>query len=218
MIYISKEFTNTLKLTIPIPPSINNDYMKPKGILKFNPIKKKYYAIGTMYETAEAKKFKKDMIKLIKKEIDKQNFKPIENHSFVYLYWTWFFPSIKNDTNNRYKCAIDSITEFSDEFKKTKIWNDDNISMNKDVKIYYDSKNPRVELEIKYAPDIGIFDNEEDYNKFINTYCNNCKKGNKIGQKGGCSIYKKILESRIIEEVEINFDTGEKKCLNFKQK
>lgn len=180
----------------------------------------KPFAMAMMYETAEAKKFKNDMVKLIKQEIEKQNFKPQENYSFVNLYWTWFFASVKNDTNNRLKCPIDAITQFGDTFKELKVWTDDNVSMNKDVKIFYDSINPRVELEIRYAPDVGIFNDKLEYDDFINTYCNKCKKGNKIGQKGGCSVYSNAMESRIKEEIPMNTEEekNNKKCLKFKEK
>jgi len=180
-----------------MPPSINNDYMKCRGIMKYKGGKP--FAMAMMYETAEAKKFKKNMVKLIKEEIIKQEFETREDYSFVNIYWTWFFPSVKNDTNNRLKCAIDAITMFGDEFEDLKIWTDDNVSMNKDVKIYYDSINPRVELEIRYAPDVGIFTDKEEHDSFVNTYCNKCKKGNKIGLKGGCLVYRNAMESRIKE-------------------
>lgn len=192
--------------------------MKPRGILKYNPKKHKYMAMAMMYETAEAKQFKKNMVQLIKKEVDKQKFKVDNTDTFVLIEWTWFFPSIKNDTNNRFKCAIDAVTEFGDIYTDLKIWNDDNLSMNIDKRIYYDSKKPRVELKIWQSSFIGVFDDKQDLNKFVNTYCNNCTKGKKIGQKGGCSIYKKALESRIQDDLHIDFNTGEKKCLKFKVK
>jgi hypothetical protein len=199
---------NKLKLTIPIPPSINNDYLKPRGIL--TTFKGKTIATAMMYETKLAKDFKKEMVKKIKEEITKQNFIR-EYNKFVRINWTFFFPRIDMDSNNYYKSFLDSITETNGL-----IWNDDNISMNTDTRIYYDSKSPRVEIEIYYEDFIGIFDNQDDLDKFIDNNCSQCKKGSKVGQKGGCSIYKKALESRIQEDLEINFESGEKRCLNKK--
>lgn len=196
-----------LKLTIPIPPSINNDYMKPRTIMK--QVGDKKIPMTIMYESTEAKKFKKDMVNLIKSEIKKQEFNKDEN-KFTIVEYIFFFPKTNMDTNNYYKTFIDSITE------SEKIWKDDNISMMKDKRIYYDSKNPRVEVKIYYAPFIGIFDNQDDLDNFIEHNCNQCKKGNKIGQKGGCTIYKNALESRIQDELEINFETRIKKCLKKK--
>lgn len=199
---------NKLKLTIPIPPSINNDYLKPRGIL--TKVKGKTIATAMMYETKLAKDFKKNMVKKIKEEITKQNFIR-EYNKFVRVNWTFFFPRIDMDSNNYYKSFLDSITE-----TKGLIWDDDNVSMNTDKRFYYDSLNPRVEIEIYYEDFIGIFDNQDDLDKFVDNNCTQCKKGGKIGQKGGCSIYKKALESRIQEELKINFESGEKRCLNKK--
>ena len=102
------------------------------------------------------------------------------------------------DTNNYYKCFIDAITNCTNL-----IWKDDNITLMRDNRIYYDSNNPRVEVDIYYSDHIGIFDNQEDLDNFINNNCSQCKKGNKIGQNGGCSIYKKAMESRIQDEIDM---------------
>lgn len=212
------ENKNTLNLTIPIPPSINNGYLKPRAFMQYNPKTKKMIPMAQMYETKEAKDFKRHCITLLKREVERKNFKPNSTKSFFFIEWTWFFKTVKNDTNNRLKVPIDSISEFGDKYENLRIWEDDNLSMNIDKRIYYDTNNPRVELELYEAPFIGIFDNQEDLDNFISTYCNNCKKGNKIGQKGGCSIYKKATQSRIQEEIDINFETGEKICNKIKNK
>lgn len=196
---------NQLNLTIPIPPSINNDYMKSRAFIQGGRPK------SMMYESSVAKKFKKEMVKLIKNEISTQGFNKESEGKFVRIEYTFFFPRVNMDTNNYYKCFIDSITD-----TKGEIWKDDNVSLNHDNRIFYDSKNPRVEVKIYYENFIGIFDNQEDLDKFISEYCNNCKKGNKIGQKGGCSIYKKALECRMQSDLEINFETGNKRCLKIK--
>lgn len=200
---------NKLKLTIPIPPSINNDYMKSRAfIIK---VKGKPTAKSMMYASSVAKNFKKDMVKLIKKEIEIQEFN--REDKFTRIDYTFFFPRTSMDTNNYYKCFIDAVTE-TDGL----IWNDDNISLNRDKRIYYDSANPRVEVEIYYEPYIGIFDDSGKHDMFVCDYCANCKRGNKIGQKGGCSIYKKALESRIQDEVKMNYENGLHECLNIKRK
>jgi hypothetical protein len=193
--------------------------MKPRGILKWKVIngKKIPYALAMMYEQSGAKKFKKDMVKLLKEEIKKQNFKFKSKPSFIYVSWIFIFQKLNMDSNNYYKCFIDSITALNTEVNKI-IWDDDNISMMKDERIYYDSSNPRCIVKIYPAPYIGIFDDKNDYNKFINTYCSKCKKGDKIGQKGGCTIYRSALESRIQDNLHIDFNTGEKECLKFKDK
>ena len=207
------ENSQVLRLTIPIPPSINNDYMKPIGVLKWSG--REPYAVGSMYEDTKARRFKKEMVKLIKKEITDQDFKFDIKPCFVITEWTFFFPRINMDTNNYYKCLLDAITEL-----KGLIWEDDNISMVKDANVYYDSDNPRVELKIYASDRVGIFDTNEDYESFINIYCNNCKKGNKIGEKGGCSVYKNAMESRIKADIPMNTEEERKNkvCLKIKTK
>lgn len=193
----------TLKLTIPIPPSINNDYMKPRPFIAHGK------PMVTMYETKEAKDFKKKTVKLIKEEISKQDFN-IPEHYFIHVDFTFYFPRTNMDTNNYYKTFIDAVTECG------LIWKDDNISMIRDKRIYYDSKNPRVEVEIYPSSHIGIFDSQESVERFVSSFCSKCKKGNKIGQKGGCSVYKNAMESRIQDEILIDLENDKIECLVIK--
>lgn len=69
------------------------------------------------------------------------------------------------------------------------------------MRIYYDNKNPRIELKIYPSEFIGIFNNKEEHDKFISK-CIKCKR-----YKRNCSILKKALEGRIQEEIIKN------KCL-----
>ena len=166
--------------------------------------------MAMMYETKLAKDYKRKIIKSLKQEVKKQNF-TYQDDKFAIVEYTFFFPRTNMDTNNYYKCFVDAITESG------VIWKDDNISMMRDNRIYYDSKNPRVELTIYYIAHIGIFDNERELELFKRFNCNKCKKGNKIGQKGGCSIYRKALENRMQDEIDIDFKTGVKTCNTIKE-
>lgn len=191
---------NILKLSIPIPPSINNDYMKPRAIMKGK------RPMAMLYESKVAKDFKKNMVKIIKEEIDKQGF-VTDKTKYTRLNWTWYFARVNQDSNNYYKCAIDAITESG------VIWEDDNISLNSDKRIYYDSRNPRVEIEVSYEDWIGIFDTEDEYYKFKELNCDICKRG----VKGNCSIHKKALENKIQEDIVLDEDVGYT-CLKLKEK
>jgi Holliday junction resolvase RusA-like endonuclease len=191
--------SNILNLTIPIPPSINNDYMKPRAIIQ--KINGKNVPMAMLYEMAGAKTFKKNMVKLIKSEITKQDFKLDDNTHFVIVEYQWHFPKTNMDTNNYYKCFVDAITETVDSEGEGLIWKDDNISMMVDKDIYYNASNPHVDIKIYASPRIGVFKDRQDYDDFEVTYCQNCSKGKKIGQKGGCSIYKNAMESRIQDEI-----------------
>jgi len=185
-----------LKLTIPIPPSINSDYMKPRAIMTHGK------PMAMLYESKVAKDFKKDIVKLITKEVKLQDFET-QLDKYTRLEWTWYFARVNQDTNNYYKCMIDAITECN-----LLVWRDDNISANYDKRIYYDSSNPRVELEIWYEDWVGVFDNKTIHDKFVSDNCNQCKRG----VKGNCSIYAKALENKIQEEVDIvNLTCSKKK-------
>ncbi|HEY8892618.1 MAG TPA: RusA family crossover junction endodeoxyribonuclease [Clostridium sp.] len=175
----------------------------------------KPFAMAMMYETAEAKKFKKNMVKLIKEEIIKQEFKFETKPYFVMTEWTFFFPKTNMDSNNYFKTFLDAITNLNGL-----IWEDDNISMVKDANIYYDSENARAEVKIYASPRVGIFNDKSEYDTFVNTYCSKCKKGNKIGLKGGCSVYKNAMESRIKEEIPMATEEERlnKVCLKIKLK
>lgn len=188
--------SNSLKLTIPIPPSINNDYMKPRAIMTHGK------PMAMLYESKVAKDFKKSIVDMVKKEIKLQNFKT-QLDKYTRIEWTWYFARVNQDTNNYYKCMIDALTECD-----MLIWRDDNISANNDKRIYYDSSNPRVELNIYYEDWIGVFDNIELYNQFVFDNCNQCKRG----LKGNCSIHSKALENKIQEEIDIvNLTCSKKK-------
>ncbi|HDK7176504.1 TPA: RusA family crossover junction endodeoxyribonuclease [Clostridium botulinum] len=186
-----------LKLILDLPKSVNHIYGRNK--------------FGRTYLKREGKIYKKRMIKLIQQEVKKQNWIKLE-HTFVYLDEIVYMNKKGRDADNLKKLTQDCITE------SNVVWTDDTYCWARTQRVLIDSNNPRIEIEIFPTDYIGIFDNRADYNKFINAYCKNCKKGNKIGQKGGCSIYKNALESRVQENLKINFDTGEKKCLKFKQK
>ncbi|HDK7194810.1 TPA: RusA family crossover junction endodeoxyribonuclease [Clostridium botulinum] len=186
-----------LKLTLELPKSVNHIYGRNK--------------FGSVYLKGEGKDYKKQMIKLIQEEVNKQHWDKLEN-TFIYLDEVVFMNKKGRDADNLKKLTQDCITE------SNCVWTDDTYCWARTQRVFIDKDNPRIELVLSQAPDIGIFNNKEDYNKFINTYCNNCTNGNKIGKKGGCSIYRKALENRIQENLKINFNTGEKQCLNFKQK
>lgn len=209
MLIINNEIKNNkpiLKLTSPIPVSVNH-YMKPRGILKWKGSKP--FAMAMMYETSEAKKYKKDFMKYINQEVKNQNWdRPIDSNTFFIIDSYFYFDRIDVDANNYYKIMLDAITDTQ------LIWKDDNITMERVQRIYYDKENPRIELLIYPADYIGIFDNVEDFNNFKNSYCNNCKRGSKIGQKGGCSVFKSAIESRITNDIDLNT----KECNKFKSK
>lgn len=155
----------------------------------------------TMYETSEAKKYKKDFIKYIKEQVKIQGFETkLDKFQFTNVECIYYFPRIDMDSNNTWKLLLDSITESG------VVWVDDNTVLESARRIYYDSKTPRVEITISYADYIGIFNSQEQLESFINTNCIHCKRF-----KNNCGILKNAKESRIQEELQ------DFKCSCFKE-
>jgi len=74
---------------------------------------------------------------------------------------------------------------------------DDNVSCERVNAIYYDSQNPRIEIIIYPVDYIGIFQSQEQLDKFKSS-CIQCKKY----KEGKCSIFQKSIEGRIQEEIQ----------------
>ena len=80
------------------------------------------------------------------------------------------------------------------------IWEDHNVVCERVNAIYYDSKIPRIKLEIYPVNYIGIFKNQEHLDEF-KSKCIHCN----IYNEDKCSIYKKAIEGRIQEEIGENY-------------
>lgn len=166
---------------------------------------------NSVYLKKEGKEYKKRMIQYIIEEVKEQQWNKIENE-FLYLDEIVYMNKKGRDADNLKKLTQDVISE------SLVVWTDDTYCLPRTQRVYIDSQNPRIDLTITKTGFVGIFDDRKDYDNFVNTYCHKCKKGNKIGQKGGCKIYKTALEGRIQDDLHIDFTTGEKKCLKFKDK
>lgn len=157
-----------------------------------------------MYETAEAKQYKKTFSKYIKEQVLKQRWELSPNKTqHFYVDCVFYFDRIDKDANNYFKLLLDSITDTQ------LIWLDDNVTCERVNAIYYDNKNPRIEISIYPVDYIGIFPNQEQLDLFIKDNCILCKRY----KEGKCSIFKKAIEGRIQEDI------GELKCykLNLKE-
>ena len=142
------------------------------------------------YKTSEAKKYQKDFATYVREEIKKQNYnlKPNKTQHF-YIDTVFYFDRIDKDPNNYFKCMLDAITDTG------LIWIDDNVTCERVQRIYYDSSNPRIELEIYPVDYIGVFDNTSQLEDFENN-CIGCNR-----YKRNCSILQKAKDGRIQEEI-----------------
>ena len=189
---------NILHLVSNIPVSVNH-YIKPRGfIMKVGGAPKVQV---TMYETSDAKKYKKEFMQHVQKELKNQQWN-IEENKFIIVEATFYFDRTHKDTNNHWKIMLDALTECG-------IWKDDSLVMERVNRIYYDSKNPRIELKIYHSDHIGIFNNDIEYKTFIHN-CESCTRYNR-----NCSLLKSALESRIQEE--INLIDNKFVCNKFKE-
>jgi len=144
-----------------------------------------------MYETADAKKYKKEFIKIIKEAVKKQEWIKSDNKfQKYYVDCTFFFPRIDMDSNNTYKLMLDSITE------SELVWIDDVQACERTQGIFYDSKNPRVQIEIRPVDFVGIFPTVEHLEEF-ESKCITCKRY----KQGRCSIFVKACEGRVQDEI-----------------
>lgn len=176
--------SNTLKLTV-------KDFVSVNHYLAYRTVTKNGRAMAMSYKTAEAKKFQREFVEYVKQQAIEQNWvtnpDPMQHY---YVDAVFYFPRIDMDTNNYWKVAFDAITDSG------VIWVDDNMACERVVKVLYDSENPRIEYTIYETDFTGIFDNQEELNKFEDK-CKSCKR-----YKRNCSLLRKAKEGRVQEEIE----------------
>lgn len=146
----------------------------------------------SMYETAEAKRYKKDFANYIVEQIEIQNWdiEPNKTQHF-YIDCVFYFDRVDKDPNNYFKLILDAITDTQ------LIWLDDNVTCERVHRIYYDSKNPRIEITIKPVDYVGIFDNIDHLNEFEEK----CKKCTRYSRN--CSLLKNAKIGKIQEEISV---------------
>ena len=142
------------------------------------------------YKTSEAIKYQKSFTQYVRDEVKKQNYTLFPNkNTHFYIDAIFYFDRTDRDPNNYFKCMLDAITDTS------LIWVDDNVTCERVQRIYYDSANPRIELEIYPCDYIGVFDNTSQLDTFKSN-CIGCSR-----YKRNCSILKKAKEGRIQKEI-----------------
>lgn len=188
-----------LIFTSPIPPSVNH-YLAYRTIIKNGK------PMAMSYKTKEAKDYQKSIIKLIQEEVEKQGWKKSDNKfQHYYMDVVFYFPRVDMDANNYFKCLADAITD------SELVWIDDTQLCERVMGIYYDSKNPRMEIEIKPVNYIGIFPDKEHYEQFV-CKCKTCKR-----YKRNCSILNKATDGRISEDI-VSFECRKHKAIEKEDK
>lgn len=184
-----------LHLTTTLPPSVNH-YLGTRVVLKNGK------PMAMVYETKEAKDYKKKFKKYIEEQVDIQKWKStMDKTQHYYCDCVFYFDRIDKDPNNYFKCSLDAITETQ------LVWVDDNVVCERVNRIYYDSNNPRIEIDIYPVNYVGIFDYYDNYMDFEDK-CKNCIRYNR-----NCSLLRKAKEGRIQKEISDNYV-----CEKYKEK
>ena len=168
-----------LKFVSPIPPSVNH-YLGSRCIVKHNK------PVVVEYKTPEAKRYQKAFMEKVKEEAEKQGWVKSKNRfQHYYMDCVFYFNRIDMDANNYFKCMADAITD------SKKVWIDDTQLCERVQGIFYDQRNPRVEITIHEVDYIGVLKNMNELTVFT-AQCNQCYKKMK-----SCSTRKNALEGRV---------------------
>lgn len=171
----------------PLPPSVN-DYLG----------KRVAYAGGKpyvlVYETTEARGYKALMKKILKREVIKNGWNKPNELQYVICEITVYLSQKKRDSDNMFKCLLDT-------FKDSDIIYDDCMIIPRVKDVFIEPTNPRIEVELRLAEKIGVFENQEDFEDFKNKNCYVCKKYKRYGER--CAQLKACVENRIIPEIDL---------------
>lgn len=174
---------NTLEIILPLPVSVNHylGHRVSRGKKKF---------VQT-YKTQEALLFENTSRKIIQQELKNQNWqKPAEN-KYIRVDVVWFLKKKGMDTNNLYKMPLDIM-------EKCGVYSNDSMVLESTVDYFIDTKNPRCHLKLTVIDKEGVFKNQDEKLLFCKANCHNCSK-----KKTSCTYFKKLLENRIITEVNL---------------
>lgn len=172
-----------LKLISPIPPSVNH-------YLSYRVVKSKGRYIACSYKTKEATTYQKEFEKYVVEEVKKQGW-DIEavRDKHIYVDTIFYFSRTDMDCNNYFKVLLDAITNTQ------LVWKDDNIVCERVQRIYYDSKDPHIEISIHPVSYVGIFDNNDKFENYENR-CKGCSRYSR-----NCSVFNRVKAGHIHEGV-----------------
>lgn len=189
---------NKLKLISPIPPSVNH-YLGYRVVSKR--MKGRVQHIPVPYVKPEAKKYIHKFQLYAKQQVLKQGW-DIENtrDKHHYMDCVFYFPRKDMDEQNYFKVMSDALNGIA--------YIDDKNLLTRTHKVMYDKNNPRVLIEIKPVEYTGLFNNEDELNKFIGT-CLSCKQYKRYKER--CSVYQSAISGEITENIQ------DKKCLKYKK-
>lgn len=173
---------NSLHLTSPIPPSVNN-------YLNYKVVRQGRRTFVQTYPTDETKRYRQLFSNYVKKEITKQKWVAPDKNKIVYVELVFYLDRKRKDPNNLLKVMFDVLTECG-------VYHDDDKVLPVGKRMFIDSNTPRIELKIFEGSEIGVFKDAKEYNSFYNNNCYFCSRNQEK-----CSILRKLKENRIVPEV-----------------
>lgn len=183
-----------IKLVLPLPISINDLYINQ---YTWNPKSRSRLPTGKRILSPQGEKVKQQIIDSATEQMKhlEWDYEYTKTH---YLYMDSYitFNRKGRDDNNIYKLNNDALEKI--------VYDNDSRILTRTQRILYDKKNPRVELEFYPVEYIGIFDNVEESEKFINK-CKTCKR-----HKRNCSILNAALDGFVQDEID-----DQKECSSF---
>jgi hypothetical protein len=185
-----------IKLTIPLPISINKLYINQ---YVYDPKTKKWIPTGKRIMSEEGKKLKEQIQLETIKQLQSQEWDyEWTKTNYIYQDCYIYMNRMGRDDNNIFKLLNDSLEKI--------VYENDSRVLTRTQRILIDKYNPRVELVLSQTPFIGIFDDKEQLKKF-ESKCKTCRR-----YKNNCSILKKAKEGRIQKEIDENLN-----CIKYKK-
>ena len=175
----------TLHLISPLPPSVNN-------YLNYRVVKNGRKSFVQAYPSPQTVAYKNFFTNYVKDQVKEQEWIRPEKGKLVYVRCTFFLDRKRKDPNNFLKVPFDVLSQAG-------VYIDDDIALPLADRLYIDTNNPRIEIEVFESDSIGVFDSQEDVDKFKSHNCNLCKK-----DSTKCTVFRRLLDNRIIPEVKDN--------------
>lgn len=174
-----------LKLTLPLPTSINDLYINQYG---WNPKTRSRIPTGKRIMSKEGEQVKEAIQKAAREQLATQEWEyDYTYENYLYMDAVIYFNRQGRDDSNIFKLNNDALEKI--------VYDNDSRLLCRTQKIYYDKVNPRLELTFTPVEYIGIFDTIEILNEFEDK-CKTCKR-----YKRNCSILKAAKEGRIQDEI-----------------
>lgn len=174
-----------VKLILPLPISINDLYINQ---YVWDVKARKMVPSGKRILSKDGERVKQEIINSATEQMSKfeWDYEYTKTH-YLYMDSYIFFNRKGRDDNNIYKLNNDALEKI--------VYDNDSRVLTRTQRILYDKKNPRVELEFYPVEFVGIFDNEDESEAFINK-CMTCKR-----YKRNCSILNAALDGFIQDDI-----------------